>query len=185
MYHFFINRRRIDWWKNIWYTSISDWCITELFLDWQFRLLDEIGIYQKLAGIVQDGHHSNSVWFRTQCLCFQRKLCCQVAQWQPAHHQYSVKTGNFQNFFIPPPLDCVISMIDVQNFNFAQIDKILKNQTDLFTAFCKIWFPLMWGRYSWCDIKANTRHIEIWRMKTWKIDLLDFTFYAVFWPFCA
>ena len=37
-----------------------------------------------------------------------------------------------------PPLDCVISIIDVQNFNFAQIDKILKNQTDLFAAFCKI-----------------------------------------------
>ena len=39
MYHSSINRRRIDWWKNIWYTSISDWCITELFLDWQFRHL--------------------------------------------------------------------------------------------------------------------------------------------------
>ena len=39
MYHLFINRWRIDWWKNIWYTSISDWCITELFLDWQFRHL--------------------------------------------------------------------------------------------------------------------------------------------------
>ena len=107
MYHFFINRRRIDWWKNIWYTSISDWCITELFLDWQFRHLGEIGMYQKMAGIVQDGHHSNSVWFRTQCLCSQRQLSCQVAQWQSVHHQFSVKSGNFQNFFIPlPPRLC-------------------------------------------------------------------------------
>ena len=87
--------------------------------------------------------------------------------------------------FLYTPLNCATSIIYLQNFNFAQIHKILKNQTDLFAAFCKIWSPLMWGRYSWCDIKANIRHIEIWRMKTWKIDLLDFTFYAVFWWFCA
>ena len=103
MCHFFINRRRIDWWKNIWYTSISDWCITELFLDWKFQHFGEINIYQKMAGIVQDGHHSNSVWFRTQCLCSQRQLSCQVAQWQSPHHQILVKSGNFQIFSWPPP----------------------------------------------------------------------------------
>ena len=102
MYHSSINRRRIDWWKNIWYTSISDWCITEMLLDWQIRHLGEIGIYQKMPGIVQDGHHSNSVWFRTHCLSSQRKLCCHVAHWQSAHPRKWVISGNFQKFFIPP-----------------------------------------------------------------------------------
>ena len=103
MSHFFINRRRIDWCKNIWYTSISDWCIKGLFLDWQFRHLGEIGMYQKMEGIVQDGHHSNSVWFRTHCLSSQRKLCCHVAHWQSAHLRKLVKSGNFQIFSWPPP----------------------------------------------------------------------------------
>ena len=42
-----------------------------------------------------------------------------------------------------PPLKCVFRLIDLQIFNFAQIDKILKNQTDLLTAFGEITFPLM------------------------------------------
>ena len=102
MYHSFINRRRIDWWKNIWYTSISDWCITEMLLDWQIRHLGEIGIYQKMAGIVQDGHHSNSVQIHSQSVGSQRWLSCQLAQRQSVDHQLLDISGNFQNFFIPP-----------------------------------------------------------------------------------
>ena len=41
------------------------------------------------------------------------------------------------------PLKCVFRLIDLKIFNFAQIDKILKNQTDLLTAFGKMTFPLM------------------------------------------
>ena len=68
MYHASINRRTIDWWKNIWYTSISDWCITELFSNAKFRHSREIGINQKMPGIVQNGHPSQSVLVRTHFL---------------------------------------------------------------------------------------------------------------------
>ena len=37
-----------------------------------------------------------------------------------------------------PPLKCGIDLIDLQIFNLVQIDEILKNQTDPFTAFGKI-----------------------------------------------
>ena len=72
----------------------------------------------------------------------------------------------FPKFLYTPPLKCVLRLIDLQIFNFAQIDNILKNQTDLLTAFGKMTFPLMWPPHSWCNIKANIRKFEIWQIQT-------------------
>ena len=177
MYHSSINRRRIDWWKNIWYTSISDWCITEMLLDWQIRHLGEIGIYQKMAWIVQDGHHSNSVRIHSQSVCSQSWLFCQFAQRQSVDHQLLDISGNFQNFFIPPldlwkppilPLDLQFSL-DLQDFEGSDrlLHGIWENDFNLDVSLnwvmlhqAKVKFP---GKLAISNTKNANLQIDVFR----------------------